>query len=71
MSLQPVNQNGKKVKGRVIDGIRKRMKKDMQEKTKCCTIQNDKWERKQYIKKCEINTIKDVMKIRLHMWNTK
>ena len=27
--------------------------------------------RKQYIKKCESNTIKDVIKIRLHMWNTK
>ena len=25
----------------------------------------------QYIKKCESNTIKDIMKIRLHMWNTK
>ena len=46
MSPQPINQNGKKVKGKAIDGVRKRMKEDMQEKTKCCTIQNDKWERK-------------------------
>ena len=38
--------------------IRKRTNKDMQEKTKCHTIQNDKWERKQYIKKHESNTIK-------------
>ena len=38
--------------------IRKRTNKDMQEKTKCHTIQNDKWERKQYIKKYESNTIK-------------
>ena len=43
----------------------------MQEKTKCRTIQNDKWQRKQHIKKCESTTIKDIMKIRLHMWNTK
>ena len=57
----------KKVKGKAIDRIRKRMKEDMQEKTKCRTVRNDKWERKQYIKKCESNTIK----IRLHMWNTK
>ena len=72
MSPQPVNQNGKKkVKGKAIDRIRKRMKEDMQEKTKCRTLQNDKWERKQYIKKCESNTIKDVIKIRIHMWNTK
>ena len=32
---------------------------------------DEKWERKQYIKKCESNTIKDVIKIRLHIWNTK
>ena len=43
------------------------MKEDMPEKAKCSTIQNDKWERKQYIKKCKSNTIKDIMKIRLHM----
>ena len=61
----------KKVKGKAIDRIRKRMKEDMQEKTKCRTVRNDKWERKQYIKKCESNTIKDVIKIRIHMWNTK
>ena len=30
------------------------------------TYRIKKWERKQYIKKCESNTIKDVMKIRLH-----
>ena len=29
------------------------MKEDMHEKTNCCTIQNDKLERKQYIKKCK------------------
>ena len=40
----------KKVKGKAIDRIRKRMKEDMQEKTKCCTLWNDRWERKQYIK---------------------
>ena len=53
MSPQPVNQNEKKVKA--IDRIRKLMKEDMQEKPKCRTIQNDKWERKQYIKKYESN----------------
>ena len=56
----------KKVKGKVIDRIRKSMKK-----AKCHTLQNDKWVRKQYIKKCEGNTIKDAIKIRLHMWSTK
>ena len=47
------------------------MKEDMQKKTKCHTLRNDKWERKQYIKKCESNIIKHVIKIRLPMWNTK
>ena len=46
MLPQPVNENGKKVKVKPIDRIRKRMKEDMQEKTKCCTMQNKKWERK-------------------------
>ena len=68
ISLQPVNQNEKKVKGKAIDRIRKRMKEDMQEKTKCCTMQNDKWEKKQYITNCKRNTIKDVIKIRLHIY---
>ena len=62
---------GKKVKGKAIDRIRKRMKEDMQEKTKCRLLRNDRWERKQYTKKCDSDTIKDAIKIRLHMWNTK
>ena len=56
-STSTINQK-KKVKGKTIEMIRKRTNKDMQEKTKCHTIQNDKWERKQYIKKHESNTIK-------------
>ena len=44
----------KKVKGNAIDRIRKRMKEDIHEKTKCCTIKNDKWERKQNIKKLKV-----------------
>ena len=37
------------------------MKEDMQQKTKCPKI----------FKKCESNTVEDIMKIRLYMWNTK
>lgn len=40
------------------------MKEDKQEK-------NNVEERKQYIKKHESNIRIDVIKIRLHMWNTK
>ena len=42
MPTQPVNQNGKKVKGKAIDKIRKAMKEDIQEKTKYRTLRNDK-----------------------------
>ena len=59
-----------KRKGKAIERIRKWMKEDVQKKTKCHTKHNDKWETKQYIEKCE-NTIKGVIKIRLHMRNTK
>ena len=61
----------KESKGKAKDRIRKRMKKDMQEKRKSHTIQNDKWERKQYMKKSKCNVIKNAMKNRLLMWNTK
>ena len=61
---------GKKDKRESNRQNKKRMKEDMQEKTKC-QIRNDKCNRKQYIRKCESNTIKDVIKIRLHVWNTK
>ena len=47
------------------------MKEDMQEKTKCRTLRNDMWERKQYIKRCKSVTVKDVIKTRLHLWNKK
>ena len=30
-----------------------------------------KWERKQYTKSVKVISIKDVIKIRLHMWNTE
>ena len=61
----------KKEKGKAIDKIIKRTEEYIQEKTKCHTLRNGKWERKRYIKKCESKTIKDVIKIRLHMCNTK
>ena len=47
------------------------MKEDMQEKTKCRTLRKDMFKRKQYIKRCESDTIKDVIKTRLHLWNKK
>ena len=40
----------------------------MTNKTKARTIVEDKWERKKYLQECDSDTIKDVIKIRLHMW---
>ena len=40
----------------------------MRNETKARTIIEDKWERKKYLQECDSETIKDVIKIRLHMW---
>ena len=37
-------------------------------RTKCGTIENDKWGRKEYRKESNSGTIKDIIKLRLHMW---
>ena len=40
----------------------------MTNKTKSRTIVEDKQERKKYLQECDSDTIKDVIKTRLHMW---
>ena len=40
----------------------------MANKTKARTIVEDKRERKKYLHECDSDKIKDVIKIRLHMW---
>ena len=40
----------------------------MTNKIKARTIVEDKWERKKYLQECDSEIIKDVIKIRLHMW---
>ena len=48
---------------------------DQSEKMKKSTwkrsIQKDKWQMKEYIKKGNIDDIKDILKIRLHMWDVQ
>ena len=56
MSLQPVNQNGKKGKRESNRQNKKKYERRYTGKNKIHTLQNDKWVRKQYIKKCEGNT---------------
>ena len=43
----------------------------MRQKTKSRTIKDDKWERKKYIEQSKGVIVKDVIKIRLHMWDLK
>ena len=48
--------------------IEERTKQEMGNKTKARTIVEDKWERKKCLQECDSDTIKDVIKVRLHMW---
>ena len=61
----------KEVKEKVISKVKKRIIEEMTGRTKCRTIENDKWERKECIKESNSVTIKDVIRIRLHMWKLK
>ena len=61
----------KEVKEKIISKIKKRMKEKMAGRTKCRKIENDKGGRKECIKESNSGTIKDIMKIRLHMWEVK
>ena len=56
----------KQVKEKIGKSIEERTKQEMIKKTKARTIIENKWERKKYLKECDNETIKDV--IRLHMW---
>ena len=58
----------KQVKGKIGKLTKERTKQEMANKTKARTIVEDKWERKKYLQECDSDTIKDVIKIRLHMW---
>ena len=48
--------------------VKKRMIKEMAGRTKCQTIENDKWRRKEYIKESNTGTIKHIIKTILHIW---
>ena len=56
--------------------IEKRLREEMEGKTKASlkqqqrktTAKLENWGLKRYIKECDSDTIKDIIKIRLHMW---
>ena len=56
------------MKEKIRTSIEERTKPKMANKTKARTMVEEKWERKKYLHECDIDTIKDVVKIKLHMW---
>ena len=59
------------IKNKVQNEIQERVEKETENKTKLRTVKEDKWERKEYIATCDSDLVKDIIKIRLHMWELK
>ena len=58
----------KQVKEKIRKSIEERTRQEMANKTKARIIVEDKWEKKKYLQEYDSDTMKDVIKIRLHMW---
>lgn len=58
-------------KNRIIELMEKRLRQEMENKTKSRFVQNDKWEKKKYIDELDGWIAIDVLKIRLNMWPLK
>ena len=61
----------REVKTKIKEKIQQRLTDDLKEKAKTRTIQKDKRLMKEYIKNGNAGDIKDILKIRLHMWDVK
>ena len=61
----------RRIKDNVQNKIQERVKKEMKNKTKLRTVREDKWERQEYIATYDSDLVKDIIKIRLHMWELK
>ena len=61
----------KETKEALMSQIEKRTRDEMEGKTKARTVKLEKWGLKRYMKECDSDTIKDIIKIRLHMWEVK
>ena len=65
-TLKPAGAIWSKFARKIGKLIEDRTKQEMANKTESRTILEDKWKRE--IQECDSDTIKDVIKIRLHMW---
>ena len=61
----------REVKTKIKGKIQQKLADDLKGKFKARTIQKDKWQMKEYIKKGNADDIEDIWKIRLHMWDVK
>ena len=59
------------VKDKIQNQIQERVENEMENKTKLRTVREDKWERKEYLTTCDSDLVKDIIKIRLHIWELK
>ena len=59
------------IKDKVQNKIQERVEKEMENKTKLRTVRENKWERKEYIATCDSDLVKDIIKIRLYLWELK
>ena len=60
--MEKRSRRGSDIKGK------KRLIGEMAGRTKCLTIENEKWGQKEYIKESNTGTFKYIIKIKLHMW---
>ena len=61
----------REVKTKIKEKIQQRLTDDLKEKSQARTIQKGKWQMKEYIKKGNTDDIKDILKIKLPMWDVK
>ena len=61
----------REVKTKIKKKIQQRLTDDLKENAKARTIQKDKWLMKEYIKNSHADDMKNILKIRLHMWDAK
>ena len=54
-------------KDKVQNQIQERVEKEMRLRT----VKEGKWERKEYIATCDSDLVKQIIKVRLHMWELK
>ena len=59
----------REVKTRIKKKIQQRLTDGLKEKTKARTLQKGKWLVKEYIRNGNTYDIKDILKIKLHIWN--